>query len=187
VKRTLLIIALLGILLLLSSCAGTVATTTSSVSSARASSTTLVDSTSTTGTTIPIMDRTYTAELSGKEVVPEVDTSATGTATFTVDATGTRVHFVLKVSAIIDATAARVHAGQIGSNGQGLLILFPGPTKSGNFTGVLAEGNFSASALIGSLTGKTIVDFVALVKSGSVYVNVGTLNNPKGEIRGQLR
>jgi hypothetical protein len=52
---------------------------------------------------------------------------------------------------------------------------------------VLAQGNFNASVLIGSLTGKTIADFVALLESGQAYVNVGTTKNPKGEIRGQIR
>jgi CHRD domain len=36
------------------------------------------------------------------------------------------------------------------------------------------------------LRGETIADFVALVKAGSVYLNVGTSAHPLGEIRGQL-
>ena len=52
---------------------------------------------------------------------------------------------------------------------------------------MLAEGNFNASALIGSLAGKSVVDLVALFQGGQVYVNVGTTQNPKGEIRGQIR
>jgi len=145
-----------------------------------------LDPHTTTITTVAIAGKTFTAELAGKNVLPAVETSATGAVSFTVDATGTRVHFVLEVSNITDAVAARLHVGRAGANGQGLLILFPGPTKAGTFTGVLAEGNFNASALIGSLAGKTIADLVALFESGRAYVNVGTVKNPKGEIRGQI-
>ena len=38
-----------------------------------------------------------------------------------------------------------------------------------------------------ALKGKTIADFVALVKAGSLYLNVGTSSHPLGEIRGQLK
>jgi hypothetical protein len=40
---------------------------------------------------------------------------------------------------------------------------------------------------VGPLKGKTIADFVALIKAGSVYLNVGTTSHPSGEIRGQLK
>jgi hypothetical protein len=40
---------------------------------------------------------------------------------------------------------------------------------------------------VGLLKGKTVADFAALVEAGSVYVNVGTLRNKDGEIRGQLQ
>jgi hypothetical protein len=39
----------------------------------------------------------------------------------------------------------------------------------------------------GPLWGETIADFVALIKAGSVYLNVGTTSHPSGEIRGQLK
>ncbi len=130
--------------------------------------------------------KTYAAELSGRDVVPAVDTAATGSATFMVDATGTRMNFVLSVSNITDVIASRVHVGKAGSNSPGVLILYPGPTISGAFTGNVSGGTFTASVLFGQLTGKTIADFVALITSGQAYVNVGTTENPGGEIRGQI-
>jgi hypothetical protein len=186
VKKTRVAIVLLAIPLLLSGCAAKAATTTTSPATTAAPTTTVAP-TSTTATSVQSMARTFTAELSGAEVVPPVDTAATGSATFEVDETGTRVHFVLAVRDLTDAIASRVHEGPVGSSGRGLVILFPGPDKTGPFTGVLAQGNFNASALIGSLTGKTVADFVALLESGQAYVNVGTVQNPKGEIRGQIR
>lgn len=185
-KKTCAIAFLLAVVLLVSGCAAKAATTTISPSST-ASPTTTASPISTTATTVLTLATTFTAELSGSEVVPVIDTSATGSATFEVDDTGTRVHFVLAVRDLTDTIASRVHEGPPGSSGRGLLILFPGPTRSGTFTGVLAQGNFNASSLIGSLTGKTIADLVALLESGQAYVNVGTVKNPEGEIRGQIR
>ena len=199
-KRTCVFTFLVAFLLLLSGCEAGVTTSTtnppatsapttaegSTTTTAAINSTTTTTITSTTASTVSTPSTTYTAELSGMEVVPAVDTPATGAATFTIDATGTRGHFALGVSNIADVIAARVHEGGPGTNGRGLLILFPGPTRIGTFSGALAGGNFTASALIGSLTGKTLADFVALIESGQAYVNVGTVKNPEGEIRGQI-
>jgi hypothetical protein len=161
------------------------ASTTSTTSGTTTSQGSTQTSVSTGATAIP--GKTYTAQLSGKDVVPAVDTQATGSATFTVDSTGTRMHFVLTVGNITDVIASRVHVGKPGANGPGVLILYPGPTRSGTFTGALAGGNFGPSALIGQLADKTIADFVDLIISGQAYVNVGTVAHPEGEIRGQLQ
>jgi hypothetical protein len=166
-------------------------TTTTAPSTTETTAATTVGITSTTGGSVAtgvtaVPGQTYTADLSGKDVVPAVETTATGSASFTVDATGTRIQFVLSVSNITDVIAARVHVGQPGSNGSGVLILYPGPTRSGTFTGSLSGGSFGAPALFGILAGKTIADFVALITSGRAYVNVGTVKNPGGEIRGQI-
>ncbi len=202
-KSVRVFIPLLAVLLLLPGCGGKTATTTTSppTSSPPASSplstsplttyaptNSTASSTSTTAAATPPATgiKTFTAQLSGAEVVPAVTTTATGSATFTVDPTGTKVHFVLEVSNISDVIASRLHEGKPRTNGSGLLILYPGPTQDGPFTGALAGGNFDASVLIGSLSGGTIADFVALLESGQAYVNVGTTKNPAGEIRGQV-
>jgi hypothetical protein len=176
-------------MLLVSGCAAEVTTTTTPTTSPAttdAPTSTTVSSTSTTAPATAPIATTFTADLSGAEVVPPVDTLATGSATFTIDATGTRAYFKLTLSNITDVIASRVHEGGPGTNGQGVLILYPGPTRSGPFTGVLAQGKFNASVLIGSLTGKTLADLAVMLQGGQAYVNVGTTKNPQGEIRGQI-
>jgi CHRD domain len=155
--------------------------TTSATTTSEVTTTTILPPTTTTVTV------TFTAELSGKEVVPPVQTIAMGNATFTFESALDRAYFVLKVSNLDGATASRLKEGKPGTNGQGVLILYPGPGIVGPYTGVLAEGYFNASALIGSLKGKTIADLKALLESGGAYVNVGTVKNPNGEIRGQVK
>lgn len=161
--------------------ATTVAPATSPTTTTSEITTTTIPPTTTTVTV------TFTAELSGKEVAPPVETIATGNATFTFEPALERGYFVLKVSNLDGATASRLKEGRPGTNGQGVLILYPGPDIVGPYTGVLAEGYFNASALIGSLKGKTIADLKVLLESGGAYVNVGTVKNPDGEIRGQVK
>ena len=209
-RRTCVCLMLLASALLIVGCAGQGGTATTSppstaptttegptTTAAAAPSTTATTTATTLGVTsttgapdatgvTAVPGKTYTADLSGKDVVPAIETAATGSASFTVDATGTRIQFVLSVSNITDVIAARVHVGKPGSNGSGVLILYPGPTQAGTFTGGLSGGSFGPSAFIGTLAGKAIADFVALITSGQAYVNVGTVKNPGGEIRGQI-
>ncbi|MBN1322161.1 MAG: CHRD domain-containing protein [Thermoleophilia bacterium] len=199
-KHTLPLVLLLVLTLFAVGCATQTATTTtaatsttgpSATSSTGPTSTAGMSFTTTSETTTTLAPfepvATFTAELTGAEVVPPVDTQATGTATFSIDETGTRAYFKLTLSNINDVIASRLHEGKPGSNGSGLLILYPGPTVEGPFNGVIAQGYFNASALIGSLTGKTIADFAVLLQGGRAYVNVGTVQNPQGEIRGQIQ
>jgi hypothetical protein len=188
-KKILLLPPVLAVVLFALGCAPSMDPTTSSTLSAAttvAPTTTAPSTTSTTEAVAPAPATTFTAELSGTEVIPAVDTAATGSATFTIDATGTRGYFKLTVSNITGVIASRVHEGGPGTNGSGLLILYPGPTLDGDLTGVLAQGNFNSTALIGSLTGRSLAEFAVLLQSGQAYVNVGTVANPKGEIRGQI-
>lgn len=192
-KRLLLGTILLAVALIIGSCSwGTTTSTdpattstTSTTTAATASPTTATSITTTTSTTEGV-ESVFRAELTGSEVVPAVDTAATGTAVFVIDADGKRAYFKLIVDGITDVIASRVHEGKPGFNGQGLLILYPGPTIDGPFAGVLAQSYFDSSVLIGELTGETLADFGAVLQSGRAYVNVGTTQNPAGEIRGQI-
>ena len=198
-KRMLVLVIVLVAVSLLSGCSdGSDSTTvvTSGPPTTPSTAATPTTSESTTTTTMPLTTTSvtvsfenasiFTAELSGTEVVPAVETQATGTAIIKIDPTSMRAYFKLTVSNLDGVLASRVHEGKVGSNGQGLLILYPGPTVEGITTGVLAQGYFGSSALIGSLTGKSLADFAIMLQSGSAYVNVGTVKNPAGELRGQL-
>lgn len=146
--------------------------------------------TDTSATTAPpttsVSTPTVTVPLSGSEVVPPVQTSATGQATFTVDFTGAGVGYKLEVTDLQDVTAAHIHAGAKGVNGPVVVPLFNGPAKTGPFTGVLAEGTITPADLKGDLQGKGLPDLLVLMQGGGLYVNVHTKANPDGEIRGQI-
>jgi CHRD domain len=130
---------------------------------------------------------TYSALLSGKNETPALSTSAGGTLKLTVAADGSSVHYLLSVSKITDITVARLHEGKAGTSGATILTLYGGPIRRGVFSGVLAQGSFTAANLQGPLKGKKVADLVALIKSGKVYLNAGTSTHPGGEIRGQIK
>ena len=144
-------------------------------------------SSTTTANTEPSGAQTFVASLDGKQEVPPVTTSATGTLTLTVSADLTSVDYILKVSKLSDLTVARLHEGASGKEGTTIATLYNGPTKSGSFTGTLAQGTLTKADLAGPLAGTTIEDLVALLVAGSVYINVGTTSHTSGEIRGQLK
>lgn len=164
--------------------ASSTSTSASPVPSSTSTSTTV--SAATTTSTLGAQALTYHAQLSGKNEIPALSTPSGGTFTLTVAPGGSSVHYVLKLTDITNVTVARLREGKAGATGTILLTVYGGPTKSGTFSGTLTQGSFAAGKLEGALKGKTIADFVALVKAGAVYLNVGTSAHPKGEIRGQL-
>ena len=69
--------------------------------------------------------RTYSAELSGEEQVPPVETDASGHATFEVNEDGTEVEYEVHVESICNVTQAHIHLGEEGENGPVIVWLYP--------------------------------------------------------------
>jgi hypothetical protein len=161
-------------------------TSTSAGPAPSSTSTSTTVSAATTTSTLGVKEETYRAQLSGKNEIPALSTPTSGTFVLTVAPDGSSVHYVLKLTDITNVTVARLRQGKAGATGPTILTVYGGPTKSGVFSGTLTQGSFAAGKMEGALKGKTIADFVALVKAGAVYLNVGTSAHPKGEIRGQL-
>jgi len=129
----------------------------------------------------------FKTNLSGKEVVPAVETKATGEADFKLSEDGKELTYILKLKDIENVTAAHIHTGMAGSNGGPVAGLFAGPKKGGMFSGELAKGTITEKDLIGPLAGKTVGDLVKMIKEGAAYVNVHTDKYPDGEVRGQIK
>lgn len=128
----------------------------------------------------------FSASLKGSEEAPAVVTAASGTADFELQRSDTRLTFILNVTNIENAAAAHIHRGMAGENGPIVANLFTGPTKTGMFSGVLAQSIIEVEDLVGPLAGRPFSDLVDLLRSGRAYANVHTTQNPAGEIRGQI-
>ena len=88
---------------------------------------------------------------------------------------------------IDDVTQAHIHVGAEDGNGPVVAFLFGFVAEGVTTNGVLATGTITSDDLVGPLAGMSLADLVAALDSGGAYVNVHTLANPGGEIRGQIR
>ena len=129
----------------------------------------------------------FTAQLSGNEEVPPVQTDATGSAEFTAPHFD-NIGYSVNVSNIDKVTAAHIHSGKVGENGPIVVTLFKTETPSAEpINGNLASGNITNANLEGPMAGKTLIDLNKSMELGETYVNVHTQENPNGEIRGQIK
>ncbi len=139
----------------------------------------------------------FSAHLTGRDVVPAVQTRATGEAKLTLSSDGTQLQFRLNVANIENVVGAAIHIGMPGQAGEAVAVLYgPAPAGGGRKDGVLAEGTITQASLTGSLMGHPISDLVSAIRSGNVYIDVSTGdgaspaksgNEANGEIRGQVR
>jgi hypothetical protein len=148
--------------------------------------------------TIPILtyaqqQTNFSADLSGKNIVPPVDTSATGTAKFILNPNGTLSYEVdvMNINQVIDAHVNLKNGTVL----VGLLNLYAttgGGNKqqsaypTGPVNGKLVTDVITAAKLDGPLFGKNVTDLINYMKSGSAYVTIRTTLHQQGEIRGQI-
>ena len=146
----------------------------------------------------------FQATLAGANETPPVTSTASGLAVFSVTL-DTFLAWRLDVATIDSTTAAHIHVGAAGVPGAILVTLFAGPTAACTatstsprcrvgFTGALAQGQFVPSQLMtqlpagfGTTARERFDSLVVLMRNGGAYVNVHTVANSGGEIRGQTQ
>jgi len=126
---------------------------------------------------------------------PGVTTQANGTFKIHVQPDLSSLTFTLTVQNGTAVTASHIHCGRPGENGPVVVPLSPPNPAGQNVNGVLAEGtirseNIDPGALqCEQLIGRPVRNIASLTAAavlGLIYVNVHTIANPTGEIRGQL-
>jgi hypothetical protein len=139
----------------------------------------------------------FVAQLVGANVVPAVQTPASGVAKLTLSRDGQSLRYQIKAKRIMHADGAHIHLGTAGTIGEIVADLMnAGPMHMGK-KGFSAHGTITASQLIGSLAGHPLADLVSQMTAGTSYVNVHTDDGaappntgpgdfPEGEIRGPL-
>jgi len=124
---------------------------------------------------------TYSTMLSGANQVPPVVSNGSGTAVVTLDGNMLSINInYANISA--PAIAAHIHCcAPLGTNAPVVLPFpnFPNAT-SGQYSNVF---DLSTFAFTGGVNETTLI---AGLNSGATYVNIHDINNPGGEIRGQL-
>lgn len=131
----------------------------------------------------PSPARFFAADLSGANEVGPVDTEASGMAHFVFR--DNELRFALFAKDITEAVQAHIHLGAAGMNG-GVVVFLKAPGENFSGTGLVAEGILTSDDLINDLAGMSLWDLVGEIEAGRAYVNVHTVANPGGEIRGQI-
>jgi hypothetical protein len=140
---------------------------------------------SVTASAQPIQKK-FTAKLTGSQEVPPKKTGTTGNADFLLSSDSKVLNYKLVAVNISKVTVAHIHEGKPGVNGPVLVTLVRFGTPTFPVNGILSQGNITADKLEGPLTGKQIADLAKQITSGNIYVNIHTLQNPDGQIRGQI-
>jgi hypothetical protein len=128
------------------------------------------------------------ATLSGgaETPAPGVLTGAAGHATLSIDQSAQTISVTLNIVNLPTATtAAHIHVGPAGVAGP-IIIDFPIPTgRTGDLSVSFRVGasSFRARPELGVVT---MADAIQSILAGNAYVNVHTVANGGGEIRGQL-
>lgn len=133
------------------------------------------------------------ARLLGTNEVPPVETDGRGQASIFVRPDAGEIEFRVSVTNVANMTQAHIHCGTEGVNGPVVAFLFGFVSGGTTLNGILATGTITEDDIIprpdsaecpggvGSLS-----DLIAQIGSGNTYVNVHTIANPGGEIRGQI-
>lgn len=111
--------------------------------------------------------------LSGKQEVPAVTTTASGSGYALANTMGYAVELKVLTEGVADAIMAHIHTGPAGQNGPVLVALVQDEDNANIWTS-------SADLTIDA-------DIFAVLAAGGHYVNVHTPANPGGEIRGQIQ
>ncbi len=125
---------------------------------------------------------------------PPVDDPRPGRPSPPVFSEEARIDYTLIAAGIEGVTQAHIHCGAADVNGPIVVFLFGLDPLGRTVSGIQAEGaildaDVMAVADSAECPGgvASLSDLAAKMKAGQAYVNVHTLANPAGEIRGQTR
>jgi hypothetical protein len=136
--------------------------------------------------TAPALATMFAATMNGaNERLNPVTTTATGSATFTIDESAGTIAYAVTVNNIVDVIACHIHAGRVDVAGPIVVNLCTTTPASGTINGTLVTGTITAAS-IGASVPISFASLVSLIRNGDAYINVHTQTNPGGEIRGQI-
>lgn len=122
-----------------------------------------------------------------RQEVHDVQSNGQCQALFKLNADGDALEYKLFASNLEYVTQAHIHLAPAGINGGVVAFLFGFVPEGVIPNGLLSQGMITDADLVGSLSGMTIFELIAEMDAGHAYVNVHTLANPAGEVRGQIK
>lgn len=132
----------------------------------------------------------FRVELSGDQEVPPVDTDASGFAILHANQALTEIRYRVVVEGaddVLGAAGAHLHCAPAGSNGP-VVAFLAGSAPPGFASRVEVRATLNDDSILnaGTVCGANIAELVGAMLDGNVYINVHSLSNPGGEVRGQV-
>ena len=121
------------------------------------------------------------ATMSGDNEQPPVESGATGRASIGITSSAITVTF--NTTGLTDVILAHIHVGAVGIAGPVIFPLYS--AANGPFTSPYTK-TVTAADLIPRPGAQTFAEAVSAILSGGTYVNIHTMANQNGEIRGQV-
>lgn len=133
----------------------------------------------------------FKAKLSGSQEVPPVISDTSGRFTIEFDRALTVGEYRLRVNDGERVTQAHLHCAPSGANGPIVVFLAGFHALGWDVDGKwIGNASISDANIIQGVTCPEAIadlaDLTAAMDSGNIYVNVHTVANPGGEVRGQL-
>lgn len=132
-------------------------------------------------------DELFKAVLTGDQEVPAVTTDTTGKAFLLLDKDETTIEIQLYVSSGTRITQSHIHCAAAGVNGP-IVVFLAGLHAAGlDIDGKwVSNAVIRDSSIVNTACGATVAELAASLRSGKAYVNVHSVANPGGVIRGQV-
>ena len=139
--------------------------------------------------------REFVADLSAEQSTVTDESDASASARFTLG--DDRLSYRLSLRNIEDVTAGHIHRGERGETGPivATLLEFTDETNGSGDGEPLSSvedqpfvfsGEITADDLLNPLDDEPLSELVEIIRDEEAYVNIHTVENPSGEIRGQI-
>jgi CHRD domain len=129
----------------------------------------------------------FVANLSGKNLSPQVNSNASGQASFNATNQASKMAYSVKAHGLDKVSSVSLEY-TTGGRSRDIILLYDsvmsGPT--GKINGVLTQGSFSPSGFLSDFSGKHISDLVKAMADGNIFLRVRTISFPLGEIGGKV-
>ena len=120
----------------------------------------------------------YEAMLSGKDVVPQVKTKASGEATFDFSKDGKKLYYKVIAHNIDGVIMAHIHHAPAGKDGPIAVWLYKGKA-TGKVNGILSKGIITNKDV-------NLDSLKTWINEGNAYALIHTKAYPNGELRGTI-
>jgi hypothetical protein len=133
-------------------------------------------------------EQVFRARLSGGNEVPSVTTDTAGRFQILVNNDATAGQYTLRVDSGIRITQSHFHCGAAGVSGPVIVFIAGFRPEGWDVDGQwVSNATITDANIVNTACGATLAEIFQQARLGNVYVNVHSVANPGGLIRGQLQ